>query len=181
MSEALESHRYTLQWFPPNRWQFENHLLNSSRELRSLLEIGCFEGQGTCWLLENVATLPDARITCVDIIEQPCFWPNIAASGGSEKVELKLGASRDILPTLPRAAFDFIFVDGSHTAIDAIEDAVLSFRLAKIGAIIAFDDYKWKLGPDRPKQSIDAFLSIYRSKISVLTKNYQVWMRKVAE
>ena len=176
-----ENHQFTLEWFPPNQWQFESHLGNTAGEVRSILEIGCFEGQGTCWLLENVATAPDARITCIDPIEQPCFWSNIAASNGLEKVELKLGSSREILPTLRPGAYDFIFVDGDHSAIGALEDAVLSFRLAKVGGMIAFDDYKWKLGPDRPKPAVDAFLSIYRSKIKVLTKNYQVWIRKIAD
>jgi predicted O-methyltransferase YrrM len=180
-----ESHRFTLEWFPPNQWQFERQLKNSAGKVRSILEIGCFEGQGTCWLLENVATAPNARITCVDPIEQPCFWSNIAASNGSPKVELKLGPSRDILPTLPRAAYDFIFVDGDHGVISVLEDAVLSFPLAKVGAIIAFDDYKWNDPKHNqngvPKTSIDAFLSIYRSKIEVLTKNYQVWIRKIAD
>jgi hypothetical protein len=44
---------------------------------------------------------------------------------------------------VPFAAYDFIYVDGAHSTIDVLEDAVLSFLLAKPGAIIAFDDYLW--------------------------------------
>jgi hypothetical protein len=35
------------------------------------------------------------------------------------------------LPTLSQAAYDFIFVAADHSAIGVIEDAVLSFPLAK--------------------------------------------------
>lgn len=174
-------HQFSVHWFSENRWQFENHVLHLAGTPCRILEIGCYEGEGTCWLLENVATHADARITCADICEWAPFWSNIRASEGQQKVELKLGASRDTLPHFPHNFFDFIFIDGSHLAIDVLEDAVLSFRLAKVGAIIGFDDYLWKLGPDRPKAPVDAFLAIYKPKIEVLAKNYQVWIRKIAE
>jgi predicted O-methyltransferase YrrM len=174
-------HHFTAEWSTENRWQFEKHLSHLRGKINRVLEIGCFEGQGTCWLLENVLTTPDSHIVCIDIFEQSAFWPNIAASRGSERVVLKIGKSRDVLPSLERGSFDFIFIGGSHAAADVLEDAVLSFRLAKVGAIVAFDDYKWKLSTDRPKKSIDAFLSIYQSKIEVMTKNHQVWIRKTAD
>jgi len=62
-----------------------------------------------------------------------------------------------------------------------LEDAVLSFRLLKRNGIMAFDDFKWKdrASPDgTPKLAINAFLRIYRRKITVLMKDYQVWIRK---
>jgi len=147
-----------------------------------ILEIGCFEGRATCWLLEN---FPKARITCVDITMQPTFWRNIEASHGKERVELQLGQSRDILLLLPRNAYDLIYVDGSHNTVEVLEDAILAFRLAKVGAIIGFDDYEWTKQPVKPngtpKKAIDVFLDVYRHKITVRSKNYQVWVRKIAE
>lgn len=180
-----DKHQFSAHWFSDNRWQFERHLSFLAGSPCRLLEIGCFEGEATCWLLENVATAACARITCIDIGVQPSFWQNIGASGGDEKIDFKIGRSRDILPMLRAVAFDFIFVDGDHAAISVIEDAVLSFRLAKVGAVIAFDDYKWNdqaLNMNGvPRPSIDAFLSIYREKIEILSKNYQVWIRKIAD
>jgi len=49
---------------------------------------------------------------------------------------------------------------------------------------MAFDDYKWKDrgSPDgTPKLAIKAFLRIYKCKITVLMKDYQVWIRKDEE
>ncbi len=64
-------------------------------------------------------------------------------AGGEKRAEFRRGVSRETLRTLPFASYDFIYIDGGHGATDVLEDAVLSFRLAKPGAVIAFDDYLW--------------------------------------
>jgi hypothetical protein len=49
---------------------------------------------------------------------------------------------------------------------------------------MGFDDFKWKdrASPDgTPKLAINAFLRIYRHKVTVLMKDYQVWIRKDEE
>jgi hypothetical protein len=75
-----------------------------------------------------------------------------------------------------------VYVDGSHSAVNVLEDAVLSFMLAKPGAIIAFDDYLWddpEFNRDgTPKVSIDAFTNIYGKRIEILEYGEQVWVRK---
>ena len=40
-------------------------------------------------------------------------------------------------------AIDFIYVDGSHQAHDVLCDAILSFKLLRVGGIVCFDDYLW--------------------------------------
>lgn len=181
-TKSADKHQFSAHWFADNQRQFEKHLMHLAGRRCQILEIGCFEGRATCWLLENIATAPSSRIVCVDVIEQKAFWPNVAASKGEAKVALKLGLSRDILPKLDHSTFDFIYVDGSHWTIDVLEDAVFSFRLAKVGGIIGFDDYRWddprfnQQGTPRP--AIDAFLKLYNPKIALLAKGYQVWLRK---
>ncbi len=117
------------------------------------------------------------------IYKQPSFRANIRTAQGEARTELKLGLSREILRTLPLAAYDFIYIDGSHSTVDVLEDAVLAFRLAKAGGIIAFDDYLWD-DPEfnqqgTPKLAIDAFTEIYREKLNILESGYQVWIRKL--
>jgi predicted O-methyltransferase YrrM len=179
------AHKFTADWFLRCRRQFKRHLMHLAGRRCRILEIGCFEGRATCWLLENVATAPAARITCVDLSVNRAFWPNVSASKGKSKVDLKIGLSRDILPKLKRSSFDFIYIDGSHWTIEVLEDAVAAFRLAKVGAIIAFDDYRWDdplyNQQGTPKPAIDAFLKVYKAKITLLAKNYQVWVRKEAD
>jgi predicted O-methyltransferase YrrM len=179
--ERTTGGKFSNDWFLGNQGQFERHLAHLAGRPCRLLEIGCYEGQATTWLLKHVATHHKSTVTCIDLGEQDTFWANVATTGKASSVDLRIGASRALLPAL-EPEFDFIYIDGSHTAIDVLQDAVLSWELAKAGAIIAFDDYLWKgsqeLGRSVPRAAIDAFLKIYANNLTVLAKNYQVWVRK---
>jgi hypothetical protein len=79
--------------------------------------------------------------------------------------------------------YDFVYVDGDHTAYGVIKDAVNAFECLNPGGIIAFDDYLWSadLGVAKePKLAIDSFYQIYMEKIEVLVNDYQFWVRKRA-
>ena len=176
---------YTADYFSKNIGRFSKFLQHLDAGPCHLLEIGCFEGRSTRWLLDHIAVHPESTVSCVDIYWQPLFLSNMK---GQFKVNLHEGPSRAILPTLPRQHFDFIYVDGSHETIDVLEDAVLSFRLLKTGGILGFDDYRWKnkeRGQKRnvPKPAIDAFRKIYKRKIDALTTfgSYQYWARKLSD
>lgn len=86
-------------------------------------------------------------------------------------------------------SFDFIYIDGSHQAPDVLADAVLAFRLLRVGGVMAFDDYLWAenlpYGKDpirSPKLAIDAFTNIYTRKLTVLSAPlYQLYMQKIAD
>jgi predicted O-methyltransferase YrrM len=181
---APERFNFTTDWFCGNEKHFSKYLAHLEDTRCRILEIGCYEGRATVWLLENIATHPDATIKCIDIAEQASFRQNILAARSPEKVRLEIGRSQNLLRLYPANAFDFVYVDGSHETVDVLEDAVLSFRLLRRGGIMGFDDFKWKdqAFPDAtPKRAINAFLSIYGRKITVLMKDYQVWIRKDEE
>ena len=181
---APERFNFTTDWFCGNEKHFTKYLAHLEDTPCRILEIGCYEGRATVWLLENIATHPDATVHCIDVLEQASFRQNILAARSPEKVRLEIGLSRNLLRSCSDNAFDFIYVDGGHRTIEVLEDAVLSFRLLKRNGIMAFDDFKWKDrdSPDgTPKLAINAFLRIYRRKITVLMKDYQVWIRKDEE
>ena len=181
---APERFNFTTDWFCGNEKHFSKYLAHLEDTRCRILEIGCYEGRATVWLLENIATHPEATIKCIDIAEQASFRQNILAARSPEKVRLEIGRSQNLLRLYPANAFDFVYVDGGHRSIEVLEDAVLSFRLLKRKGIMAFDDFKWKdrASPDgTPKLAINAFLRIYRRKITVLRKGYQVWIRKDEE
>jgi len=181
---APERFNFTADYFCGNEKHFSKYLPHLIDTPCRLLEIGCYEGRATVWLLENIATHPDAAVHCIDVVEHASFRQNILAARSPEKVHLEIGLSRNLLRLCPANAFDFVYVDGGHRTIEVLEDAVLSFRLLKLNGTMAFDDFKWKdrVSPDgTPKPAIKAFLSIYRRKITVLWKGYQVWIRKDAE
>ncbi len=183
--QITEGYTFTADWFSGNIASFWKHLKSLRGTRCSILEIGCFEGRASTWLLQNIATSPDSRLLCLDCNDQPLLWPNITHAGGEKRTEFRQGISRETLRTLPPAAYDFIYIDGAHSTIGVLEDAVLSFRLAKPGAIIAFDDYLWndpqhnQLGV--PKPAIDAFTALYATKIEVLESAYQIWLRKLTD
>jgi hypothetical protein len=183
--QITEGYTFTADWFSGNIPSFWKHLECLHGTPCSMLEIGCFEGRASTWLLQNIATSPDSRLLCLDCNDQPLLWPNIKLAGGENRTEFRRGLSRETLRTLPSAAYDFIYIDGGHSTVDVLEDAILSFRLAKPRAVIAFDDYLWD-DPQHnqhgvPKPAIDTFLALYSSKLEVLESGYQIWLRKLTD
>jgi predicted O-methyltransferase YrrM len=159
------------------------------------LEIGSYQGRSTVWLLENILTDDTSSITCIDTFAGSAehlidfqydlqtlfqvFCYNI--SKFKNKVNIIKNKSQIVLKQI-NEQYDFIYIDGDHTASSVIEDAILSFSLLKNGGIMIFDDYMWschKTPIDDPKPAIDAFLLIYADKINVLLKNSQVIIEKI--
>ncbi len=164
-----------------------------------ILEIGCFEGMATCWLLDEVLTDPDARITCIDIFEgvldfqiknpekhrliEKNFDINIARNGAGYKVNKIVGYSQEVMRSLPLNSFDIVYIDGSHKASDVLEDAVISWRLVKPGGLIIFDDYNFVF-EDHPEWNtglaIDAFMKLFADKLKVIEIDQrQVFLEKI--
>lgn len=165
------------------------------------LEIGCFEGRATLWLLQNVLTHPTSRITVIDTFEGS---PEHGAMGVSTealfdrfrrnveqyeaKIDVAAGRSIDALrdnADLWRDAFDFIYVDGAHDAQSVMEDAVLAWPCLKSSGIMVFDDYAWEVEGlslteyQKPTLAVDAFLKVYGDQLSVLHREYQVAVTKL--
>lgn len=184
---------FTNTWFDIAKPLF-TQLLSQIR-ITKALEIGSYEGASTCWLLQNHLKDSNSKITCLDSWEGGAEHSDIDMNAVytrflsnvkdfEDKVEILKGYSFDILVSLQdrNSYYDFIYVDGGHTAKDVIGDAVLSFPLLKSGGIMAFDDYVWGYGKlpnaDVPKHSIDLFLEAYSSEIEVMHIGHQVWIKK---
>jgi predicted O-methyltransferase YrrM len=162
------------------------------------LEIGSYQGRSTVWMLENVLTHPDARITCIDTFEgsventanhkkdmMKIFLENVSAF--DPKVELQRGKSGDVLRQMSRRRhfYDFVYIDGCHFSANVMEDDVLTFPLVKIGGMIVFDDYggggDMMNTPHQPKTGIDGFVAAYAPYIEVVHTGYQMALRKRAD
>jgi predicted O-methyltransferase YrrM len=151
-----------------------------------MLEIGSFEGRSAVWFLQNILTGPGSTLTCVDRFHPPygeAFDWNLAASGCFSQVIKLTGDSAAVLPSMADASFDAVYVDGGHREREVWEDALHAWRVARPGAVIIFDDYKWR--PDlpleeRPKRAIDRFLLRHAGAYQILQCAYQVVLRKDA-
>jgi predicted O-methyltransferase YrrM len=144
------------------------------------LEIGSFEGRTTSWIME---TFPSSTITCVDTWEgseeheqklkdglYDRFISNTQKFG--DRLTIKRGFSGVMLRAFPcEPIFNLVYVDGSHYSRDALEDAILSWRLLEPGGIMIFDDYTWTMegttidSIKNPRVGIDAFCKIFKPKI----------------
>ena len=77
--------------------------------------------------------------------------------------------------------YDFIYIDGDHTAKQVYLDGLRGWKYLKQGGIIAFDDYEWRESFDpalSPKQGIDMLLDMLEGRYQTLLKGYQVWLKK---
>jgi predicted O-methyltransferase YrrM len=149
------------------------------------LEVGTFEGRTALWFLDNILTHPSSSMTIVDFFEdtgyEPRFDHNRAISGHAHRWEKLKGRSHDVLPGLAGRRFDAIYIDGGHTADEVYKDAVLCWPMLKVGGVVSFDDYEWRLSrpvENRPQQGIDRFLDEHRDELEILHKAYTVMARR---
>ena len=173
-----------------------------------MLEVGSYEGQSACFLIETQGAQNTCELHCIDtweggiehdgaqmpLVEQR-FLKNTKAAcqAASHHVDLHIHKSRSDFALAQlfvqgyEAYFDFIYIDGSHQAPDVLADAVLAFRLLRVGGIMAFDDYLWAEnlpgGPDlirMPKPAIDAFINLHFRQLRVLpAPQRQIYVEKL--
>jgi predicted O-methyltransferase YrrM len=189
--------KFSQDWFSHNIPNFQT-VCTELKKVEHILEIGAFEGRATCWMLENMLT-DDGAIRVIDTFK-----------GSEEHVGLDIDAIKNTFmqnvdetrkdtqgvyvyekPSYEGLAdlivggcsedFDFIYVDGSHTAPDVLTDACMAFGLLRKGGIMLFDDYMWMAIPEllhRPKVAIDFFTTIFAEKCVVRMTGYQLAIQK---
>jgi cephalosporin hydroxylase len=170
--------QYTNGWFEGIPMQYWDFLLPQFNP-RRILEIGSYEGQATCYLMEKLNEmnpLEPAEIHCVDP------WLNydeLHTSDDMAGVEMRYdhniatmksligqnihiikhkAISNIVLPILlaegRKNYFDFVYVDGSHQAPDVLFDALMAYELVRPGGYIAFDDYLWSENPIETREEV---------------------------
>ena len=199
-----DGYQFTQNWFSDTckYWpQLFNAIGWNSHEPKMILEIGSFEGQSTCWILENLINNEGSKLFCLDTFEGgeeyrnkghdleslfEKFSHNVGLTGKEDFVQILVGDSKQSLSQLicNELIFDFIYVDGSHRAKDVLADAVMSWMLLKKEGLIVFDDYLWeKFEVDisaAPKLGIDSFINCYAEEIHIIRtpQSYQVCLQK---
>jgi len=190
--------KFSQDWFSHNIPNFE-FCIKALQSKQDFLEIGCFEGRASVWMLQNGLD-PDGRLVCIDTFQGSeehekmgldlgdlfrTFFENVnEAKSWNQKVRAIQSKSYDGLATLiaEKEQFDFIYVDGSHTAPDVMTDACMAFGLLKKGGIMLFDDYLWGDVPGvlhRPKLAIDLFVTLFSEQSQLFMLGYQLAIRKI--
>ncbi len=207
----MSDFEFTNNWFEQSsraRWD----LLFTELKIKRVLEVGAYEGAGTCYLINKLAKAGGGEIYTVDTwgggkehlksgIDMSAvegrFRQNISRAVTKAGPDVKLvtlkGPSDFMLSALvaqqKAGYFDFAYIDGSHMASDVLCDAVLGFKLLKIGGVIGFDDYGWMEQPPSvrnpllsPKLAIDSFINININKVTLLQSSpSQVYAQKASD
>ena len=189
--------RFTQDWFTGHIATWEPMTAALEGRQARVLEIGAFEGLSACFVLWR---LPDANVTAVDTFAGSAelrarnllpddlevrFDVNVASVDAS-RVRKLVGDSTHMLLDLHAegARFDFVYIDGSHLALDVLVDAALSWSLLATGGFLVFDDYGWSaLGVDPllgPRAAVDAFLTLVDGKYELISQGTQMALRKTS-
>ncbi|KAL3417921.1 membrane protein [Phlyctema vagabunda] len=162
-----------------------------------ILELGCFEGASTTWILENLASHATTTVTVVDSFEGGMehqaheldflefrFRENVNKCANASKLQVIKDRTEHALIKLrsEQAKFDFIYIDASHVAIDVLHDAVLCWSMLNQGGTLVFDDWTWKGYMEdvyNPRMAITAFLECAAPEIKVQETESQIWITRV--
>ena len=176
---------------------FEKYLIANFKE-KSIrcLQIGAYAGDASVWLYDNLLKNSDSILIDVDTwegsdepIHRKMNWFTVESlydaktkEGNDLRKIIKYKGTSDSFFKNNRQKYDFIYVDGDHTAYGVLKDAVASYECLNINGIIAFDDYQWSAGLGalkEPKMAIDAFSNIYKDRLELVLQDYQCWYRKI--
>jgi hypothetical protein len=166
------------------------------RERIAYLEIGAYEGRNLAfmdWLLPgrfdvtvidpwfDEALNPEEKYHAVE----PRFQRNAAKLNFKSLATIK-GFSTYELPKMLEAgaAFDLIYIDGSHTAWAVGIDLAFCAAMLSVGGLMVMDDY-WhdvsEIGGPGVKQAVDRFHGAFRRYFDIEAVYRQVVLRKTAE
>ncbi len=160
-------YKFTEEWFdiaiPIWEELFKNHYKDP---IKSVLEVGCYEGRATVWLSENVlgervdydvvdtfggSITESGMVGTASRLEgdksfiETNFEHNISFFKDRISFNIHKGYSQHELPKLVEAGkqYDFIYIDASHQSDDTFVDGYFANKMLKKGGLIIFDDFGW--------------------------------------
>jgi hypothetical protein len=177
------------------QFNFEKHLLHLQGTQINALQIGAYTGDATEWLFNRVLTNLESTLTDVDTWEgsdepehESLDWNsvedtyNYRTSFYQESNRLhKKKMTSDEFFRVNETDYDFIYIDGDHTAPSVLKDGINAVKFIKVGGILAFDDYMWRSGKGPahdPYPAIDAIMLCFGDIFDIIEVGLQVWMRK---
>lgn len=191
-SDGPPRYSFTNKWFDNNAMAWDRTI--DFVKPTQFLEVGCYEGRATTYFIERCSVYGALDITCIDTWEGAVDLPPDVMKGVEKRFDdnvalaMNWSGSRVLFRKMKKRSalalpnliiegkqFDFIYIDGSHTAPDVLTDAIDAFRLLREGGVMIFDDYLWTMEKhgqedslNMPKPAIDAFVNLFQRRIQLL-------------
>lgn len=159
------------------------------------LQIGAYTGDASAWLFQKILYNPKALLVDVDtwqgsnedqhkdidFSEVECIYDAKLVRHFDQLDKCKM-TSEEFFEKNDKT-FDFIYIDGSHTALDVFNDGISAFECLNHGGVIAFDDYTWDGGKGdflNPRDGIDGFFITHQDELVILHCGTQAWFQKIS-
>ena len=178
--DDIKEKSFSNKWFLNNFDIFSFFLPQDKNSKFVYLEVGCFEGLSSFFVLSEYKAV-DA--TLLDIWDMPnpnsktlshnfhsienTFDDNLSRFNFTKIKDDSVVAMRKLFKQ--NKSFDFIYIDGSHNGEDILSDAIEAFKILKKEGLIFFDDFL-QHDKNRALQSyegIEKFLTLYSSYIKI--------------
>ena len=190
--DKISNKKFTNKWFLNNVEIFNYFLPKNRNEKFNYLEIGCYEGLSSFYVLSEFKFV---NAYFLDIWDEPnknsksltndfgkvekCFDENISEFNftkikGDSVTSMRKLFRNDI-------SFDFIYIDGSHNGEDILSDAIEAFKILNKGGFIFFDDFL-QYEKNRKIQSyvgIEKFLELYSNDLQIVFFQNNLAVKKV--
>jgi predicted O-methyltransferase YrrM len=133
---------------------------------RNILEIGSGGGVSGIWIARGLPV--DGHLTTIELDPEHrrLALESYQEAGVTERVSSLLGNALDVLPGLPDASYDMIFIDPAKAEYPQYLDHAL--RLVVQGGVIIADNVLWsgRIADPRATDPEDEGLRIYNQRIA---------------
>jgi predicted O-methyltransferase YrrM len=174
---------------------FQKHLNPHRGKPLKCLQIGAYTGDATVWLFENILSNTESHLTDVDTWEgsnesehKKMDWQSVeevydakTKSYSDKESLLKVKTTSDEFFESNSELYDFIYIDGDHTASSVLKDGINAVKFLSPKGVIAFDDYLWRSGKGEtydPYPSINAIMTAFKDDFDLIEIGLQVWLKK---
>ena len=176
----IKEKKFSNKWFLNNFDIFNFFLPKDKNYEFDYLEVGCFEGLSSFFVLSEYKAVNAILLDIWDIPNpnsktlshnfnsiEKAFDNNLSGFDFTKIKDDSVVAMRKLFKQ--HKSFDFIYIDGSHNGEDILSDAIEAFKILKKEGLIFFDDFL-QHDKNRALQSyegIEKFLTLYSSYIKI--------------
>lgn len=154
-----------------------------------VLQIGTYTGDATEWLLNNrtIERINDVDTWqgSVEVDHESIDFSEVEKYYDSRITDdrvTKFKMTSDEFFIVNEMSYNFIYIDGDHTASQTALDGLNAFKWLETGGVMAFDDYLWNYNGNpflEPKRGVDAVLEVCKGQYVLIESGYQVWIHKL--